>query len=436
VTTERWKLIARLGYASVIALATLTDVGMGSVDPADLRERLERALELSIRPRDVVDGVRNVLLFAGWGVVWSMTAPQARLARSIASATATGMLFSMTVETAQLFSARRHASILDVMTNTSGALLGAVAVVLLLLALMRARRARSYIGMPLFVFALTYACIAALEMLLPGLRQELVTDMGGHPLGRFRVAWSLLGWGDVSAGSFLMQALLMVPAGALAVGALMERGVSRFAAAGFTLVVAAPLALMLELARGFTSQPIELGYFTAHVLGIAAGAGMIALTLPAWSARHRGRTRPQHMLIAYAIVIVLWRWQPFAFQLDTAALRASFTAAHLVPLQALTMKMDVFSASVVLVGFLLHVPLGALLAVWPLCRRGWLAHVLPGIAFVVVVEVGQLFIRGRYFDVTDILIGGAGVAAGWLVMRRAGFGPHGELLPERRARLV
>jgi glycopeptide antibiotics resistance protein len=425
-----WRAAARLAYIAAIALATLSNLGFEPVSTDVLRDRLVRGMSPAVAGSDAVDALRNLLLFAGWGLVWCMTAPTHRLGRSILVATVTGMLLSMTVEAAQLFSERRTASILDVITNTSGAFLGAVATVALLRAAISAQTSKSCVGIPMFVFAVSYGCVAALEILLPGMRQELLAVWGG-PFNRFQAALGAMGWGDDSAATLLLQFVLMMPAGAFAVAALAESGRSCRRALVVTALGGVVLSLVLEFARGLAGQPIELGMFVAHALGVVSGAWVTAHWLPTLTTRIRGRSRPVALLTLYTLVLLLWRWRPFVPHLSLEHVLASFSPNHLVPLQALTLKMDLFSASVVAVGFLLHLPLGALLAVWPLRSRGWLAHVLPGLWIVIIVELGQLFIAGRYFDVTDIIIGAGGVLTGWALMRRAGFHPHGEALPER-----
>ena len=87
-------------------------------------------------------------------------------------------------------------------------------------------------------------------------------------------------------------------------------------------------------------------------------------------------------------------------------------------------------------GFLLYFPLGCLLAVWPMRRRGYLASYLPGVVIAVVGELGQPLIAGRYFDVTDILVEVAGMGIGWAIVRRAGFSEYGEMLPASPGREV
>jgi glycopeptide antibiotics resistance protein len=427
-STTYWPVGARAGYLAVIALATLSQLGIEPVGSEELQSRLSRAFSPAMTARNVVDGLRNLLLFAGWGLVWCVTAPTGRLRQAIVAATITGMLVSAGVETAQLFSPRRHASVLDVFTNTGGAFGGAVGAVALLRAMRAAHGARSFVGMPMFVFAAAYGGAALLEMFLPGMRQDLLPGATGGPFARLRLAGAQIRWGEAGVWAAALQALLMLPAGAFTVAALIERGRSRGRALLVTAGVGVLLAFILEFARGLTGQPIEIGMFVIHASGLVCGAWLAAAGLPALVRRFPGRALALMLAAAYTIMLLLWRWQPFVPHTGFEAIRQSFSANHLVPLQALTMKMDLFSASVVAVGFLLHLPLGALLAVWPLRLRGWLAHMLPGIWIVAVAEAGQLLIAARYFDVTDIIIGGAGVVAGWGLMRKAGFRPRGEAL--------
>ncbi len=60
--------------------------------------------------------------------------------------------------------------------------------------------------------------------------------------------------------------------------------------------------------------------------------------------------------------------------------------------------------------------LGALVAVWLLdsgyAWYGWLVAWLGLVGVVLIAEVGQLFISGRYFDWLDILWGAVGAATG------------------------
>jgi VanZ family protein len=89
-----------------------------SPDGADVAARLARALQPHVSASDAIDALRNLALFAGWGVVWMATCGPARTARQLLLAILTGAAISLAVEGAQLFSATRNASFIDVLTNT------------------------------------------------------------------------------------------------------------------------------------------------------------------------------------------------------------------------------------------------------------------------------------------------------------------------------
>jgi len=99
------------------------------------------------------------------------------------------------------------------------------------------------------------------------------------------------------------------------------------------------------------------------------------------------------------------------------------TAAHLVPLASLSGRVDVFSALHVAQQFLLFLPLGSVLAVWPLRRS---RHLWPAVWLAVGIEAGHIVIADRFFDVTNALVSCGGLGIGWLVVQRSGFAPHRE----------
>ena len=76
----------------------------------------------------------------------------------------------------------------------------------------------------------------------------------------------------------------------------------------------------------------------------------------------------------------------------------------------------------------MYLPLGSLLAVWPLRLRGRWAHLWPGVWLAVVIELGHVVIADRTFDATNALVACAGLGIGWIVVRRSGFAPYGEAL--------
>ena len=420
-------LAARWAYVAVVALATLTDLHF-SGDLTATGQRLLRAFEPSLGWRDAIDGLRNVALFAGLGAVWVLTSPTGQVKREMRRATLVGLALSATVEGAQVFSAVRTASIVDVTTNTVGAFLGAAAIALLIFEAQRARGARSYLGVPAALAAVSYGLAVLCEMMAP-LFQSVPTYVEGGPLASLR---AMLAHATLAPGAEqIYDAVLFPPAGFLAVMALAERGRSAerswlpVAAAGATATV------VLELAHGLYRLPISWGACALDAAAVVLGTWAAARWLAPLSRTLRGAERARAALLVYVGLLVFWAWRPFFPVTDLHAIAGQLTLEHLIPLQALSGRADVFSAVHVAQQCVLYIPLGALLAVWPLRLAGRWGHLWPALWLALALEAGHVLIDGRFLDVTNALLACAGLAIGWLAVRRAGYQPYGAAWPAR-----
>lgn len=416
--------LARFAYIGLLLLATLTPYRLDA-DVADLVARLQASIHPSISARDAVDAARNITLFAGWGLVWALTSRK-RNAALIAGATLTGLALSLGIESAQLFSSNRQGSILDLLTNGGGALIGAGATVLVVRSVRAVHGRPSFVGIPAFVFAASYGAAVLLEAVFPLERQETLPGAYGGPFRRLAV--SLDQFEPASLWTLpVLDLVLFAPAGALAVMALVER--TRDYQKAFGVVTAAGLGLMAlaEGARGILGQRIELGPLLLHSAAILLGAWTAARWLPGASRRLRGAGRPKALLVLYLLLLGLWSWRPFDLTFALEAVLGQLSFDRLIPLQSHAIRVELFSVSDLLQMFLLLAPVGALLAVWPVRHRGALSSVFPGLYVALAFELGQVVIDGRYFDITDILLAGSGCLAGWLAIRRAGFASYGEL---------
>ena len=429
--TPRGRFLAvRLAYVAIILLATMTQLHF-SPDLTAAGQRLARAFTPSLGWRDAIDGLRNTVLFAGLGVAWVMTSLSGRVRVEIERATVVGFGLSVTVEGLQVFSPIRTASIVDVTTNTLGAFAGALAVALFLAALHRARHSRSYLGVPTFLFTGAYTAAVLCEALTPLFRSAPLPGLNGGPLARCRAALGLalplrlaeVPWSDL---------FLFAPAGFLVVMLLTERGRparqtwQAVAAAGAACAVAA------ELVHGMFGLSIRWEAAATHAVAVGGGAWWARRRLAWLSQTLRGPTRALAALAVYALLLVLWGVRPFLPQTEIGAIAEQLTAAHLVPLASLAQRVDVFSALHVAQQFLLFLPVGCLLAVWPLRLRGRWSHLWPAVWLAAGIEVGHLVIADRYFDLTNALIACAGLGIGWLALRRSGFAPYGEALAPLR----
>jgi len=428
MTPRRRYLAARLGYIAIVLLATLTQLEF-SPDLTAAAQRLARAFTLSLGWRDAVDGLRNVALFSGLGAVWVVTSLSGRVGVEVRRATLVALTLSVTVEGLQVFSPVRIASIVDVTTNTLGALGGAVLVALVIAAVRGAKGARSYLGLPIFLPAGSYALAVLCEALTPLFRSDpQAAGLGGGPLAQLRFA--LQAALPLSAGEVpLLDLLLFAPAGFLTVAWLAEQG--RAASRTWRTVTAAGavLAFASEVVHGAFGVSIRWEAATTHALALGAGAWAASHRLAALTQALRGPPRARAACFAYGLLLVLWGWRPFLPETDGDLIAGQLTTAHLVPLLSLANRVDVFSAAHVAQQFFLYVPLGSLLAVWPLRSVGYWSHLRPGVLLAVAIEVGHLVISGRYLDVTNAIIACAGLAIGWIIVRRSGFAPYGEALP-------
>ena len=418
-------LSARVAYIAIVLIATLTNLEPSWHDGL-VGERLARAIHPPVAWSDTIDAIRNVLLFAGFGAIWEVTS-RLTLRTALWRATLYGFLLSTTVETLQLFSPVRFASILDVMTNTGGAFIGALGVAALVAAVRARRDADSYLGVPTFVIALGLMGAVFVEGATPFFRQDYLPERAGGPFHRLRLtlaearpfALSSLPWTEL---------VLSIPAGFVAVAALTEFGLSAGIATGGVAVLGIVVSVSGELAHGTTGVYIVWSAVAAHALGVMIGGVIAFFSLRPIVSRFTGRARVRVFIAAYAIMLAGWLWRPFIPRMSAGGIGEQLSTPHWMP-------MAVFggSGSAILVGdtvqfFLLFFPFGALLGAWPARERGLMRWLMPGVWLALGLAFGQVFIRARSFDVTNLLIMIAGVWLGWWVTRRAGVARRGTWL--------
>lgn len=429
--TPRQRLLAvRYAYVAVVLLATLTQLDFSS-DLAAAAGRLGRAFTPSLGWQDAIDGLRNVALFAGLGVVWLVTSVSGKVVEEIRRATWVGVGLSATVETLQVFSPVRNASIVDLGTNTLGALSGALLVALLFVAVRRTKGAPSYVGLPTFLFAGAYGLAVLCEALTPLFGSAPLPAIAGGPVARLRTALHFafpLSWLEVPP----LDLLLFAPAGFLAVMMLREAGRNTTRAWPSVAGAGAALAFAAELAHGTFGLPIRWEAAATHAVALGFGAWAAHRSLAPLTQVLRGAVRARAILFAYGSLLVLWGWRPLLPETDGDVITAQLTLARLAPLQSLAGRADVFSALHVAQQFLLYLPLGSLLAVWPLRLTGRWSQLAPALGLALLIEAGHLVIVERFFDLTNALLAWAGLGVGWALLRRSGYAPYGAALPPRR----
>jgi glycopeptide antibiotics resistance protein len=417
--------LARVAYAVMVALATYSEPAI-SAGSYEWTERLYRALTPMLSGRYLVDAVRNFVLFLGWGAVWVMTSPQGRAWPVVLRATAAGALLSIAAETLQLASPVRVPSLLDVVMNSAGAFTGALALAVLIVMLRSGRGHRSYLGIPTVVLAGGYTGAIMLEAVMPIFRQQRLVGSWGTPWERMQLATRNLEWSSLWAFPGF-DILLFAPAAILAVAALGEFGVAYRRAALHVSVAGAILSVLAEWTRAFMGFPIEAGAILAHIVAITLGAWLAARGMPPFTRAVRGAERPLVFCLFYALLLAFWTLRPFQPEVDGSRIVSKLGFERFIPLQSYRERFDVFTAADALIPALLLLPLGALLAVWPMRRTGPWSGFWPALYLVTMLEFLQVFVAGRYFDITDLVIAFAALTLGWMSARRAGYLPYGQL---------
>lgn len=426
-------MVLRAAYVGILILATLAPFQF-QFDLHVALERLSRAFAPAYSPADFVDAVRNLALFGGWGALWVVTAAPGRAQRAWWPPLWTGLLLSVTIEFTQSFTPRRNPNILDVATNGLGSLGGALLILGLVTLVHSLRSEKSHVGIPGALLAGSYLMAVALEAVFAPFRLTPIAGIYGGPLSRFRGTLVHFEWASLSELP-LGDILLFLPAGAFAVLALAEHGKSYRSAARLTIILGSLLWIVAELLHAPQALPVELGAIVVHAGSTSLGAWLAGRYLSRIGRALRGPLRPRYLLVLYALVLLIWAWRPGRAGSDTTD-ATDLSWRRLIPLQGSAPRMDLYSVADLGEGFLLFFPVGCILAVWPVRRRGLLASYLPGVIVAVAGELGQPLIAGRYFDVTDILVEVAGMGMGWAIMRRAGFTEYGEILatsPPRQA---
>ena len=144
---------------------------------------------------------------------------------------------------------------------------------------------------------------------------------------------------------------------------------------------------------------------TAWVRRLSSATGVAGLAKRLWP--------------GYLVVLIATQLMPFDFTISAAelAIKAEEGKISLIPF-AVTMQRGLGDLlGKLFIHTLCFAPLGFL---WVLAtgraathRTDWFRVALLGLAFAGLVEVLQLFVYTRFFDTTDIILGGAAVVFGW-----------------------
>ena len=404
-TPIKWGQIARLGTVALFGLATLWPFEFNWDRPLTALKTAPPNLSSGKASLDIA---QNLLLFSSWGVVFVLTSGASASRawwRVVAWAGLTGLTISVAIEAFQLFLPARHSSLTDIVTNTAGSIVGACAVLVVATVAGRIRPPQTYFGIPAFFLAVSYGAACFVEAVFPRFRSATLPQLWGSPVARFNAVTEAFDPQTISTLP-LLESILFVPLGAGVLLAMREHGWRTSVSLALILVSSLLASAAAELARAPIGMPIVLGAIFVRWAGVCAGAA-----LASWVLRNIGSRAFNSRWIqpAYAALLAVWILRPFTLETDLTALAEKVSWQSLLPMGAYR-NMGHHLAPDIIGGFVLFLPAGMLAAAGPGRKTA-----LPWAWFAIAAGLAscQLFIKGRDFDVSGILIGCAGIVVGW-----------------------
>ncbi len=457
-------------YIVFIAAASLT-VGAGEFSLSQGAARINDLHASWVAPissvHDLRDIATNELLYLPLGVLIALAgaAPTRSLRRRLYTPWLfVGTAVSVSMETLQVFSARTP-DVLDLMTNTSGYLLGLVATGFaihrfhlrpaMLLGLdddhvgdRTATAVAGLIFLYLFVYGIGQLVPFDITVSLGDIYHKLTPRADGTRFIILDPLYHLRGDGMGSL-SLIYAVLGIVPVAALRAYLDGLQGKSRLTHLIWLCVL---LAGTVEVAQVFivgrTSDisavmmaPIAalLGFYMArgwlHLRGLqlAEIEGTGSAEEPGfWRMRRISSTLAMAMLV-YILFLSALAWSPYQFELDVrVALDKLRSGSNWIPFREHIALHSLPAARDLVEEAAQFVPLGLLAFSWLTfaMRRAGILLFSPARPWVKValvagfcgavactLEVGQVFCRGRYVDITDILLGVMGGTLGAMMWR-------------------
>jgi VanZ family protein len=400
-------------YGSFIPFRLTTDAGI-------VRRHLAMAWLLPFvdgrRNFSLPDVVSNVLLYIPFGIFLAASTGRALEERRAWRFVLCGVIaavLSILVEVGQLFTVDRATSLLDVVCNTTGGLLGAALADVATAALRGGRGARIAGVVRRCPVTLVIALIA-LAMAVDRLYPFAVTlDVSTVWRNVKRAGWPPFEsvqrrfWWDVLVDLALPPALMA----ALLKSLFARPGLFPPACTAWLLMVA--FALALEVGRIFVAPgPPSVD----HVIFAGLG-GLIGVTaVPAIAEWQRARVRPGISLLLLAVALLAYsEVAPFDFSAAPAFIAAKLGGIEWLPLQAYYAAPAPGAMYDVWIKMLLS---GFLGFAWASATgRGPWAAAGAGAAAGLVLEAMQLLTVSRGPSVTDVLVLTTGAYVGGLAHR-------------------
>jgi VanZ family protein len=394
-----------------------------SASGAMIRSRLARLAERPLKGLggSWADVYSNILFFMPWGFLLAIR----RAGRgstwwfALALAMVSGACLSGAVEFVQLFSPERSPSVVDLITNTFGSVVGA------LIGWPLARWIWPVASVRIRQWLLSRpvaACAVAVTagVLFVGLLPSYNKQGGSGVTHAFKMA-RLIPFGSPAGGStpaakaglWSAELLGWLVVGGLFAMAARESGRRGFRAVALVVALATVISLVVEVLQLIVpGHDVDLTSVALATCGSGVGATLVTRFA---AVDARGWAMPA--LLIWGLATLLAAWNPLSF---TWPKPPYFRPERIVPFWSYFNSRTLEDLTDVVGQAAVFVPLGALLAArsW---RRSFLSAFLIGFGFGVVLEFGQAFLPARTSDVSDAISAAAGTGLGLALWRWGEF---------------
>jgi|SRR5271165_1207721 len=388
-----------------------------SASSARVTAKIQEVFEQPWQTTSRMDIVSNVLLFLPWGFLCSVWLADrgTGYAVSLIVSSLTGLALSGFVEFLQLFATTRTTSLIDLATNFSGSMTGAV--IGLLFARWASPLAKPWLGRvvrgwPMIAGSLLVAAGLMISDLAPF---DVSIDIGD--LKTSIKAARPIPFGPAVDGSespaepwsWARETLTWIMVGGLFMLAFREAGWTGFRAMGGSAAVAGGLSLAIEVLQlTIRSRVSDATSVVWSLSGSMLGAMIVGRSGAAESRRWLGPAMALWFMIG-----MIEAWTPPNFAWPESPV---LSPERLVPFLAYYRSTDIHALADLINQTMFFVPLGTLLAARFPRISAWAC---VGIGFIlgVVLETGQLFIVDRTSEITDALSAGFGAGLGFRLWR-------------------
>jgi glycopeptide antibiotics resistance protein len=425
--------IAYLGFAVYVSLVPL-EFHPGNLEQAWTDFRASIVLPMYVQSR--TDFTTNVLLFvplgylaaAAVGTGWKWLSARAAAAFMVVPAC---IAASVGIEFAQAFFQGRTSALSDIVGESTGGLLGAIAWLIAgptvnawIHEFLLERERTAVLRRILLAYVLLLVGIqllpADLTISVEELRQKFRDG---------RVVWRpftrITPFSFEAAWDYIWDVMLNVPVGAAVtlVGRPAGKRTPREA-----LGIGLAILVAVEVAQLFvSSRYTDVTDLITGMIGIGLGIALVNALEENPDAAGSSATLVVSRLglLAWIAIMLGYHWSPYDFSVDAVRFADGLQQMLTIPFSYYYMSTQFTAATQIVRKLFLALPIGVLARMaWPDRGRPHIARVRTavtlvfGFALLVVIEIGQGFLPSRLPDITDAIVGVAGIALGlWLSAR-------------------